>query len=113
MTRRQRRTLRHLRALYGLRLVLRRNHASHLWRWSVREILDAASGRPIYGPSIATGETRAEALSGALRPENVAAFKPKPRRRWREPVVLLPGPASFDSPELHAAIARPIPGERR
>lgn len=32
---------------------------------------------------------------------------------WREPVMLLSGPASFDSPELHAAIARPIPGERR
>lgn len=32
---------------------------------------------------------------------------------WWEPVTLLPGPESFDSPELRAAIARPIPGEHR
>ena len=32
---------------------------------------------------------------------------------WREPVVLLPGPASFNSPQLHAAIARPIPEGHR
>ena len=31
---------------------------------------------------------------------------------WWEPVTLIEGPASFDSPQLHAAIARPIGGDR-
>lgn len=29
-------------------------------------------------------------------------------RTFHEPVVLVPGPASFDSPQLRAAIAAPI-----
>jgi hypothetical protein len=70
-----RRVIKRLRALYGRRLVCQRNHGRHLWRWSVRELLYGSRRGPVYGPSIATGQTRREALEEAFRSENIRAFK--------------------------------------